>query len=307
MPAVSQEVSQQMEHEEAFERLLGAPGVVFLVGAIDTGKTTFGIELLRRAQAAGVPAALVDADIGQSTVGPPTTVGLKLTSGSGQITSESVRAPDALAFVGSITPRGHLLTLVTATAKLSFHARELGCRLVIVDTTGFLSGVNAQRLKFAKMELIRPDHLVAFSRGGELEPILGIARRFTPVEVLEVRVTSDVLSRSVDERATHREQRFASYFSAGASRWRVKPTVFMPTLPPEFDLALLDGLVVGMEDGNGNCPGIGVLEFDTSEELLRMVSPVAEGVRGLRLGSMRIDTEGRSRGPVDLRELFHTE
>ena len=81
----------------------------------------------------------------------------------------------------------------------------------------------------------------------------------------------------------------------------------MPTLPPEFDLALLDGLVGGMEDGQGSCPGIGVLEFDTDEEILRMVSPVAEGVRGLRLGSIRIDTQGRSRGPVDLRELFHTE
>ena len=191
-----------VEHEEALERLLAAPGVVFLLGAIDTGKTTFGIELLRRARAEGVSAALVDADIGQSTVGPPTTVGLKLTAGSAEITPESVRTADGLSFVGSITPRGHLLSLVTATAKLAFRARELGCRLVIVDTTGFLSGVNAQRLKFAKMELIRPDQLVAFSRGGELEPILGIERRVTPSEILEVGVSPDVLSRSVDERAT---------------------------------------------------------------------------------------------------------
>jgi hypothetical protein len=50
-----------------------------------------------------------------------------------------------------------------------------------------------------------------------------------------------------------------------------------------------------------------VLEYDAAEDMLRMVSPVSEGVRGLRLGSLRIDIEGRSRGPVDLGELFSTE
>jgi len=53
--------------------------------------------------------------------------------------------------------------------------------------------------------------------------------------------------------------------------------------------------------------GIGVLEYDAVEDLLRMVSPVTQGVRGLRLGSIRIDVQGRSRGPVDLKQLFQTE
>jgi polynucleotide 5'-kinase involved in rRNA processing len=295
------------DHESAYERLLTDPGVVFLVGAIDTGKTTFGLELLKRATEAGISAALVDADIGQSTVGPPTTVGLRLCAGLSEVTRESVRRADGLGFVGSITPRGHLLSLVIGTAKLTARARAEGCRLVVVDTTGFLSGINAQRLKYFKMDLVGPDFVMGFERGGELEPIMGIARRFTGAEVLEVSVPPEARSRSVDERIAFREQQFAAYFADGASRWRVRPTVFMPTLPPEFDLALLDGIVVGMEDGGGTCVGIGVLEFDAAEEMLRMVSPVSEGVRGLRLGSFRIDVEGRSMGPVDLSELFSTE
>jgi hypothetical protein len=113
--------------------------------------------------------------------------------------------------------------------------------------------------------------------------------------------------RSVEERMLFRERQFAAYFDTGSSRWRVKPTVFMPTLPPDFDLALLDGLVVGMEDGKGTCVGIGVLEHDSAEDILRMVSPVTEGVRGLRLGSIRMELSGRSKGPVDLRHLFGTE
>jgi len=153
--------------------------------------------------------------------------------------------------------------------------------------------------------------VVGFERGGELDPITGIASRFTSAEVLELQVDPAIVARSAEERVTFREQQFAAYFAdhGGASvpRWRIRPTVFMPTLPPEFDLALLDGLVVGAEDGAGNCSGIGVLEYDQGEDILRMASPVREGVRGLRLGSLRIDIDGRSRGPVDLRHLFGTD
>lgn len=287
--------------------MLKNPGTVLLLGGIDTGKTTFAIELLRRASQSGIPAAFVDADIGQPTVGPPTTVGLKLCAEIHELTADTMREADLLSFVGSISPRGHLLPLVTGTARLTSEAKSAGCRLIVVDTTGYVSGIYGQMLKFHKMTLVDPEFVIAFERGGELEPVVGLASRFTPAEVLEVGVSPQVVPRTVDERTAFREQKFAAYFAAGVSRWRVKPTVFMPTLPPEFDLALLDSMVVGMEDGKGACVGIGVLEYDASEDMLRMVSPVSEGVRGLRLGSIRIDIEGRSKGPVDLRELFRTE
>lgn len=297
----------QAELEATLERLVASPGVVFLLGGIDTGKTTFGVELIRRANQAGIPTALVDADIGQSTVGPPTTVGLRLTSGLTELNRATLLAADAISFVGSIAPSGHLLALVTGTAKMVAQARAAGARLIVVDTTGRIDGISGQILKYHKMALVAPDHVVAFERGGELEPIIGIAQRFTPAEVIELALDPDVVTRSVDERVTFREEQFAAYFASGSSRWRVKPTVFMPTLPPDFDLALLDGLVVGMDDGTGTCVGIGVLEYDSGEDILRMVSPVAQAVRGLRLGAIRIDTQGRSRGPVDLRQLFRTE
>jgi polynucleotide 5'-kinase involved in rRNA processing len=293
--------------ERAYERLLSNPGVVMLLGGIDTGKTTFGHELARRAVAQHIPTAIVDADIVQSTVGPPTTIGLRLLTSTSDLSDESLRAADGLGFVGSLMPKGHLLPLVTGTAKLVARARRAGSKMIIVDTTSLVSGLYGQTLKFFKLDAVEPDFVVAFERGGELEPVVGLAQRFTPAEVLELEVSSDCLVRSVEERMTFRERQFAAYFSPGVSRWRVKPTVFMPTLPPEFDLALLDALVVGMEDGKGNCVGIGVLEHDPTEDILRMVSPVAEGVRGLRLGSIRMEVSGRSRGPVDLRQLFGSE
>ncbi len=293
--------------QDVTRRLLADPGVVFLLGGIDTGKTTFGLRLLREAASAGIPCALVDADIVQSTVGPPTTVGLRFFDRDSDFGREALRDADALGFVGSLVPKGHLLPLVTNTAKLVTRAKDAGSRLVVVDTTSLVSGIYGQSLKYFKMDLIQPDVVLAFERGGELEPIVGIAQRFTPADVLEVEVSPEVEIRSVEDRITFREQQFAAYFAGGVSRWRVKPTVFMPTLPPDFSLAPLDGLVVGMEDGKGTCVGIGVLEYDVGEDLLRMVSPVTEGVRGLRLGSVRINTSGQSHGPVDLRQVLGSE
>ena len=293
--------------EKAYERLLASPGVVFLLGGIDTGKTTFGIELARRAAAERIPTAIVDADVVQSTVGPPTTVGLKVVTPNTDLSQEGLRNPDGLGFVGSMLPKGHLLPLVTSTAKLVSKARNLGSRMIVVDSSSLVSGLYGQTLKYFKIDIVSPDFVVAFERGGELEPVVGIAQRFTPADVLELSVDGEVRVRSVEDRMMFREQQFASYFAGGTSRWRVKPTVFMPTLPPEFDLALLDSIVVGMEDGKGSCVGIGVLEYDGDEDMLRMVSPVAEGVRGLRLGSIRMEISGRSKGPVDLRQLFGTE
>lgn len=297
----------QQGWDEVFPQLLESPGTVYLMGDIDTGKTEFGHQLVRRAVDAGIPAAIVDADSVQSTIGPPTTIGMKHIRRAEDLEPDSLFLPDAMGFVGSLAPKGHLLPLVTNAAKLTARARSEGARLVVVDTTSLVSGIYGQSLKFFKLDLIRPDHVVAFERGGELEPVVGIAQRFTPATVLEVEVPAAVINRTVDERITFREEQFARYFADGTSRWRVRPTVFMPTLPPEFDLALLDDLVVGMEDGNGWCVGIGVLEYDPAEDILRMISPVTEGVKGLRLGSVRIDTAGRSKGPVDLRHLFGSE
>jgi polynucleotide 5'-kinase involved in rRNA processing len=291
--------------DEVFERVLASPGVVYLLGDMDTGKTQFGLQILERARAAGTRAALVDSDIDQSTVGPPTTIGLKVTSDLPAIDNDTLRDADALAFVGSLVPREHLLPVVAGVGKLIERARSAGCSLIVLDTTGFVSGIYGQTLNYHLMDIARPDIVVAFERGGELEPLVGIAQRFTSANVVEIGVQASAV-RSAEEKLAFREQQFAAYFKE-TSRWRVKPTVFMPTLPPEFDLDLLDALVVGMEDGAGACVGIGVLEHDPSEDILRMVSPVTQGVRGLRLGSVRIDPSGHLRAAVSLRDLFGTE
>jgi len=282
-------------------------GCIVLLGGIDTGKTTFGLSIAEAARQRDLRVAYVDAAIDNSTVGPPGCVGVKFCEDLEHVDEQSIAKADALAFVGSITPQGHAFALATATAHLVAFARENEAELIIVDTSGYISGVYAEILKYRKLQLVRPDAVVGFQRGEELEPILSTAARFFSIPVTGLKVAAGVRERFVEERASHREARLQSYFLPPLSRWRVKPTVFMPTLPPEIDPARLDGLMVGLDDGKGSCMGIGVLEFDQEEKVLRMVSSVSEPARGLLLGTVRITTDGQVIGRVTVRELFGPE
>lgn len=294
----------RVTQDELIERLISSKGTIVLLGGIDTGKTSFGLSVAEAARAQGIAVGYVDADVGQSTIGPPTCVGLKLCQGLEGVDADSVAIADELAFVGSTSPEGHLLPQVASTARLVAHARAAGCEIVIVDTSALISGVYAELLKYYKLDLIRPTSVVGFQRGLELDPILGVVSRFFPVDVAVLKVETEVVERSAEERLSAREERLASYFQPPLSRWRVKTTVFMPALPPETDLAKLDGLVVGLEDGKGTCKGIGLLEYEKDEDVLRMVSTLTEGAKGLRLGSIRITSDGKLIGRVTVRELF---
>src|SRR5581483_5372604 len=119
-------------------------------------------------------------------------------------------------------------------------------------------------------------------------------------EVVPLGVHPDVVPTTVEERAKNREAAMARYFAGELHRWRVKPTVFMPALPPLFDLAQLDRLLVGLSDGAGAYLGVGFLEYAPGEGVLRLISPVAEAPKALRLGSVRLEDSYRAKR-VDLR------
>ena len=291
------------EHEALVDRAVNAKHTVLLVGGLDTGKSTLSRDLLRAAVEAGRPAAFIDADVGQKTVGPPATVTLKMIRGAGDLEPEAIGKEDALWFVGSTSPEGHLLQIVTAVTSLFRIATDAGADFVVTDSSGLVSGVYGQILKYHKVEMLRPDLVVGLQRGEELLPLLGVIQRFFDTEVVPLGVHPKVVPTTVEQRAENRERSMRRYFSADLHRFRVKPTVFMPALPPLFDLTQLDHLLVGLSDGTGGYLGLGYLEYTADGEIMRLISPVAEGPKALRLGSVRLE-EGYRAKRVDLRYLF---
>lgn len=294
------------EHDRLVDRAARDAHTVLFIGGIDAGKSTLARAVAAYALRLGRSVAYLDVDLGQKTVGPPGAVALKRLGSADDLTLDRLAVPDAIAFVGSTSPQGHLLPLVTGMARMHARALEEGADLVVVDTSGMVSGIYGQLVKYHKVELLRPDLVVGLQRGAELDPLLGVIERFFSSDVVAVGVHPSVVSTSVEQRAEHRQQAMARYFEGTLSRFRIRPTVFMPTLPPLFDLRQLDRLLVGLSDGAGGYTGMGYLEHLPAEDALRLISPVADPPKALRLGSVRLEESYRAKR-VDLRNLFGTE
>ncbi len=294
------------EHEALVDQAVRTKHTIVLVGGLDSGKSTLSRALLRTALEVGRRPAFLDADVGQKSVGPPATISLRILRAVGDLEPQAQAKVDAISFVGSTSPEGHLLPVVTGVASLQRQALDAGADFIVVDTSGLVSGVYGQILKYHKVEMLRPDLVVGLQRGEELQPLLGVIQRFFRTEVVPLGIHPDVVPTTVEQRAENRERAMRSYFSGELHRWRVKPTVFMPALPPLFDLTQLDRILVGLSDGAGGFLGIGFLEHAPEEGVLRLISPVAEGPKALRLGSVRLEPSFRAKR-VDLRHLFGSE
>lgn len=286
-------------HRAIRDRVIGEHGVIMLVGAAGTGKTTLAKLLLRDALHSGSSAAYVDADVAVTTVGPPACVGLRWVRSSEDL--GSLGTADELRFVGSTQPHGVVLPHVVAASALVESARQ-GADFIVLDTTGVVGGVVGQTLKYHLMELCKPTLVIAMQRGQEMEPTIGMLQRFFSARVARAGPQEDLLPPSPVEQQAARAKAFADAFSPPLQRWRAQPTVFAPTLPDGFELDRLDGMLVGIHDGRGRCLGLGALEH--GEGVLRVVTRHGDEMHGLRLGSMRIDLESYETTPIRLRQLI---
>ena len=181
------------EHEALVVEAVREKRTVVLIGGLDTGKSTLSRELLRAAVGVGRPSAYIDADLGQKTIGPPATVGLKAIGAPEDLAPDALAGADELWFVGSTSPEGHLLQVVTGVANLFRRAKEAGADFVVVDSSGLVSGVYGQILKYHKVEMLRPDLVVGLQRGEELLPLLGVIQRFFDTEVVPLGVHPEVV------------------------------------------------------------------------------------------------------------------
>ena len=294
------------EHDRLVDRAAREARTVLFVGGLDAGKSTLARATAAFALRRGRTVAYLDADVAQKTVGPPATVGLKHVREPDDLTLERLSHADSLGFVGSTSPQGHVLPLVGALARLRDRGRSEGADLIVVDTSAMVSGIWGQLVKYYKVDTLEPDLVVGLQRGEELEPVLGVIQRFFGVELVTLPVHPNVVHTSAEERSAQRQGSMAAYFHGELQRFRVKPTVFMPSLPPLFDLLELDRLLVGLSDGSGGFTGLGYLEYVPEDQGIRLISPVAEPPKALRLGSVRLEDSFRVKR-VDLRNLFGTE
>lgn len=293
------------QQEEAFRSLLrevSHEGGTFLaLGKTDVGKTTLLQGLSELVLAAGHSVAVLDGDMGQSTHGLPTTLNLVLLrpplkdGQRSEIGKEVVSERVASYFVGSTSPVGHLLQTVVGCKRLLEKTPRLRVKTILIDTTGLVEGPLAVEFKLQKIDLLAPTHILALARGEELDPILGPCQTRGGMVVHRLPVPDQARPRSPEERRDNRRGRYAAYFSdLKPYRLSLKDVAVWGKVP-QTRAEALEGLLLGLNDAENFCLGLGLLTGLNAEkgtvEFLSPLSPLA-GVRCLRFGSVRIDPLG---------------
>ena len=279
-----------------------------MLGAIDVGKTTTATRLADAAVRAGIPAAVVDADVGQSDLGPPAAIGWGPVHAPVHQMGEI--PPAGLWFVGDTSPRRVYRYVVDGTLELAVQARRRGAQIVVVDTTGWVHGAGAVAAKLLKIQRLAPRHIVAIQHDREVEPILA----HVPLGTIVHRLRPAALARprSPEERRAIRERKFAAYF-AGSGRCvldlgRVaaeRPATYMGRkIPPSRVVAdvppdALRGLLVGLADRRGTIMAMGtVTEVDPALQRLSVAAPglSPDAVQFVQWGRLRVTPAGREAG-----------
>jgi polynucleotide 5'-hydroxyl-kinase GRC3/NOL9 len=307
------------------------PRVVLLLGGTDLGKSSYCRFLADALASAGERVAIVDADVGQKSIGPPATVTLGYATGAPEAWATP---PEVYYFVGSPNPVGRMLPLVIGTSQL---VQAAEAPFVIVDTTGLVEGPG-RALKSYKIEAVRPDLIVAIARGSELDAIL---RPYRGHRTVRIRPSPKARARDRAERDLARERSFALYFrEARRLELAIDDVIFQRSLlfsgepvplpgaiyaerSAEGLVAVAEGettdrkptrwikrdfernLLCGVVDGRGHGLGLAILErFDFGGRRLALRSPVPpEKLKTLQFGGLYLGRDGRELGRLDRAEL----
>lgn len=164
----------------AVERLRGT---LLVIGAPDVGKTTFARYLYQRLCELSRCVAYLDGDPGQSTLGPPATIGLSV--GVRGDAAFPPKGPSWRSFVGAVSPQGHMLPLLVGASRLERAARAQGVDTTVYDTSGLVDpGQGGLALKQAEIDLLQPSVVFAIQRSAELESLLVPLRWSSSVRVI---------------------------------------------------------------------------------------------------------------------------
>lgn len=297
---------------------------VLVIGASDSGKSTFCRFLCRYLSEKGESVVMIDADIGQKDIGPPACI----TSGFPDDTGATGAARAAgFYFVGGVSPFGRFLRMIAGVVLITDLS---GAVFKIIDTTGLVHGAG-RSLKESKIEALRPHVIVAIQRSAELELVLSAHRNR---RTLRIPASAMAAYRTPEERRLAREAAFSRYFRSSVpvelgmeklifQRSRIfngKPVKHsdfiyceesaegllavtgrkLPEKPgflvvrPGFE----ENLLCGVADGDNTGLGLAIMKrINFRKGTVKLLSPVkGESIKILQMGDIYIDADGKALG-----------
>ena len=266
-------------------------GRVIVLGPTDVGKSTLCVYLLNRLGIAGRDVRVIDADIGQTDVGPPTSIALA--SSAQPITSLTELTPELALFIGHTTPSYVEAKLINGIRRLGAQG---GAPLTIINTDGWVAEREAIRYKIDLITQVQPQLVLALACGDELHAILEGVRS----SIMHVNAAENVLSRSRADRKALRAWGYRRFLEGGGtiripfSNVRFYAPKHFPAVTA-VNRRVLRNLMIGILDAAGYLTHIGIL-FDVEPDAVRVYSRQRDAISRIELGFVKLTPSGREIG-----------
>jgi polynucleotide 5'-hydroxyl-kinase GRC3/NOL9 len=266
-----------------------------VMGATDTGKTCLAFSLAERLAAEGLKVGMLDCDLGQSSIGPPCTVGLQYPLEKGQ----DLLHPTAMVFLGHLSPAGDVGSMIDAGLRLEKLAVELECDLLLIDTSGMVEGGLAALLKRGKIRKLRPDLIISLDEAGETRHIFKDLEESAYGQLEFVKPSAEARPRGRRERSDYRGELFREYYKAAGeleldlSEISLVPVSNRIPADPGF---LQEGHLLGLNDKRGLTLSLAILQ-KRDDRIIALRSPFKGEINQIEsvvVGPYKIDAEGRT-------------
>ena len=243
---------------------------VILIGDVDTGKSTLSTYLVNIALAYKLKPCIIDADIGQGDLAPPTAIGAA--TPSKQIVDLRDACASLFEFVGSISPAGieHFMTM--KLRSIVERSSQLG-NFIIINTDGYVRN-GGIAYKTHMVEMLKPDILVCLGESLALFDIL----KSRSWRVLRAPASSQTYKSRI-ERIGRRFDQFSRYIGNGKKNVDIKQIKFVymekiistleglqSTTVIQSELSDVKGMFVGLGFRN-EIRGFGLIESITDNSM----------------------------------------
>ncbi len=268
---------------------------IMVIGASDTGKTTLVEDLLTLLTRTFKKVAVIDGDIGQSHLGPPTTIGWGLIQNKFESWKKTPLRD--FYFTGATSPLGNMLPTAVG-AKLISEIAENHAEKVVMDTTGMVRAGAGKALKICKIDLIQPQLILALQREDELEHILVSFRGMRLPQIHRIPVPFGIIQKTYSDRSLYRERRFRDYFKRAKTISLSLDKIGLRNTKSE---ACLPNQLISLRNRQGRDLALGMVEeINPAKGKMSVHTPLkeTEEIGSVVLGDLRINLEGKQIYPA---------
>jgi polynucleotide 5'-hydroxyl-kinase GRC3/NOL9 len=267
---------------DAAETLRHSRGFIVILGDVDSGKSTLCTYLANTCIDHRVRTSIIDGDVGQAEIGPPTTT--SSSSVSKHIFSLQELRPERSYFIGDISPSLVPNKLVQSIARLK---DELSTRseITILNTDGWVRD-EAVGHKLQLLNSLRPDFVLGLSLDNELDPIFELQQYPT----LRLKASSHARTRTREERKKAREEGYRRFLQnpkhLDLRLNTIKLRTFNAPKPQRIDQdSAHKGTLAGLLDEEGILQSIGRI-MRIGNSTVRITTTAEEKPRIVELGAV---------------------